>query len=116
MGLADETKVISDIFSKEFEVISVCCKLCGLSKEIFGVPNVKEGEFEAICNPAGQAELLNCSNVDINIVLGLCVGHDILFSKYAEAPCTVFAVKDRLLANNPLGVVYSGYWRKKYKV
>ncbi|WP_031516928.1 DUF1847 domain-containing protein [Desulfofalx alkaliphila] len=116
VGLADESRIVSDIFSKEFEVMSVCCKLCGLDKKDFDVPKVKDGRFEAICNPVGQAEILNRSNVDINVLIGLCVGHDILFTKYAKAPCTVFAVKDKLLANNPLGVVYSGYWRKRYKV
>jgi enoyl-CoA hydratase/carnithine racemase len=39
---------------------------------------------------------------DFNVLLGLCVGHDSLFLKYAEAPCTVLAVKDRMLGHNPL--------------
>ena len=45
--------------------------------------------------------------------LGLCVGHDSLVFKYAEAPCTVLAVKDRLLGHNPLAAVYhmEGYYR-----
>jgi uncharacterized metal-binding protein len=34
------------------------------------------------------------------------VGHDALFIKYAKAPITVLAVKDRLLAHNPLAAVY----------
>ena len=48
-----------------------------------------------------------------NVLLGLCVGHDSLFFKYTEAPCTVLAVKDRLLGHNPLAAVYNvdSYYR-----
>jgi uncharacterized metal-binding protein len=59
-----------------------------------------------MCNPIGQALLLNNENTDLNIILGLCVGHDSLFIKYSNAPVTVFAVKDRVLAHNPLGALY----------
>jgi uncharacterized metal-binding protein len=43
----------------------------------------------------------------------LCVGHDSLFIKFAEAPCTVLAVKDRMLGHNPLAAVYNAdsYYR-----
>jgi len=59
-----------------------------------------------MCNPITQAEFLNKEKTDLNIVIGLCVGHDSLFMKYSEAPVTVLAVKDRVLAHNPLGAVY----------
>lgn len=38
-----------------------------------------------------------------------------LFVKYSEAPITVFAVKDRVLAHNPLGVIYQAdsYYKDK---
>jgi len=42
-------------------------------------------------NPIGQAAFLNKVKTDLNIILGLCVGHDALFIKYSEAPITVFA-------------------------
>jgi uncharacterized metal-binding protein len=35
------------------------------------------------------------------------VGDDTLFIKHSKAPVTVLAVKDRVLANNPLGVLYT---------
>jgi uncharacterized metal-binding protein len=35
------------------------------------------------------------------------VGHDSLFFKYAQAPTTVFAVKDRVLGHNPMAVLYT---------
>jgi len=39
------------------------------------------------------------------LVLGLCVGHDILFFEFSEALRIVPAVKDRLLGHNPLAAV-----------
>ena len=41
-----------------------------------------------------QAKVLNDAGTDLNIVMGLCAGHDALFLKYAEALCTVLTVKD----------------------
>jgi uncharacterized metal-binding protein len=66
-----------------------------------------------MCNPVLQAMILNDEKTQFNILLGLCVGHDSLFFKYAQAPCTVLAVKDRLLGHNPLAAVYTldSYYR-----
>ena len=41
-----------------------------------------------MCNPILQAKLLNRAKTDLNVVIGLCVGHDSLFYKYAEALTT----------------------------
>jgi uncharacterized metal-binding protein len=59
-----------------------------------------------MCNPVYQAKLLNDEKVDLNVLLGLCVGHDSLFFKYGEAPTTVLAVKDRVTGHNPLAAIY----------
>lgn len=66
-----------------------------------------------MCNPIAQAQLLNDCHTDFNIALGLCVGHDSLFFRYSQAPATVLAVKDKVLAHNPLGALYTadGYYR-----
>ena len=60
-----------------------------------------------MCNPIGQAMIMNEAKTQFNVVLGLCVGHDSLFFKYSEALCTVLAVKDRLLGHNPLAAIYT---------
>jgi len=49
----------------------------------------------------------NDEQTEFNIVMGLCVGHDSLFLKYSNAPCTVLAAKDRLLGHNPLAAIYT---------
>ena len=71
-----------------------------------------------MCNPIGQAVFLNKEKMDLNLILGLCVGHDTLFIKYSEAPVTVFATKDRVLGHNPMAALYlseSYYHDKFYK-
>ncbi len=58
--------------------------------------------FEAACNPILQAEMLNRAGAQVNIIVGLCVGHDMLFTKNSNALVTTFIVKDRLLDHNPI--------------
>ena len=54
-----------------------------------------------------QAKRLNAENTELNIVVGLCVGHDSLFYKYSEAPVTTLVVKDRVLGHNPVAALYT---------
>lgn len=113
VGLAREAKTLIQVLSRNFEVVASCCKNCGIDKNDYGMPHIKPERFEATCNPAGQALVLNENKTDLNIILGLCIGHDILFTRYSQAPVTTFAVKDRVLAHNPLGALYSGYGLRK---
>ena len=114
IGLKDEAKVLDQILSKYFKVTSVCCKICGIDKSQLGLKRLDcEKEVEAMCNPIAQAEVFNDEKTDLNIIVGLCIGHDILFTNHSKAPVTTFAVKDRVLANNPLGTIYSRYHRKR---
>ncbi|MBN1364567.1 MAG: DUF1847 domain-containing protein [Syntrophaceae bacterium] len=110
-GLRDEAKITSDILeSNGFSVVSVCCKVGQVPKEHIGLKGnekIMGAELmETMCNPITQAEVLNEEGVDLVILLGLCVGHDSLFFKYCNVPCTVLAVKDRVLAHNPLAAIY----------
>jgi uncharacterized metal-binding protein len=117
MGLRREARVVEGLLEKNgFAVVSGICKVGGVPKERIGLRDeqkIRIGGFEPMCNPIAQALLLNEARTDFNILMGLCVGHDSLFLKYAEAPCTVLAVKDRLLGHNPLAAVYTidGYYR-----
>ncbi len=114
IGMSKEAKIIQRILEKKFEVHSVCCKVCGIDKDELDLERLhsKEG-VEAMCNPIGQAMVLNNEGTELNVILGLCMGHDVLFTKHSEAPVTTFAVKDRVLAHNPLGAIYSNYYLKK---
>lgn len=118
IGLAKEAKVVGEIFKEHgFEVVSVLCKAGRSQKEIIGISDeekINPGSKEVMCNPVFQAKLLNQEETDFNILMGLCVGHDSLFFKYAEAPTTVLAVKDRVTGHNPLAAIYlsDSYYRK----
>ena len=112
VGLADEANIFAQILRKHgFDVESVICKLGSLNRKNIGIKNCDV----PMCNPIAQAEFLNKEKTEFNIVLGLCVGHDTLFFKYSEAPVTVLAVKDRVLAHNPLGAIYqyNSYYKNK---
>jgi uncharacterized metal-binding protein len=117
IGLRNEAKVVEKIFSSGgFDVVSAVCKVGRIPKEHIGVgkdQQIVPDKIEAMCNPVLQAMILNKEKTDFNVLLGLCVGHDSLFFKYAVAPCTVLAVKDRLLGHNPLAAVYNidSYYR-----
>ena len=66
-----------------------------------------------MCNPKVQARLLNEGGTELNFIVGLCVGHDMLFTMESKVPVSSIITKDRVLANNPAGAVYSRYWRRK---
>lgn len=119
IGLRKEAKIFASLLREhDLEVVSTICKNGSIKeKEIYvdeGKENVKLG---VACNPIGQAMLLNEEGTDFNVLLGLCVGDDSLFIKYAKAPTTVLAVKDRVLAHNPLGALYcaNSFYSKRLK-
>ena len=68
-----------------------------------------------MCNPILQAKLLNRAKTDLNVVIGLCVGHDSLFYKYAEALTTTLVTKDRVLGHNPAAALHQAdsYYHKR---
>lgn len=119
IGLSNEAKTLCSILKYNgFEVNSVVCKNGSIPKEFLKIEDnkkVRPGTYEPMCNPIGQAMFLNKINTDLNVMLGLCVGHDSLFIKYSQAPVTVLAVKDRVLAHNPIAALYlsEGYYKSK---
>ena len=67
-----------------------------------------------MCNPILQAKLLNEAGTDLNVVMGLCVGHDSLFYKYSDALVTTLVTKDRVLGHNPVAALYqaNAYYKR----
>jgi uncharacterized metal-binding protein len=118
-GLSSEARTLTEILENHgFEVISVRCKVGATPKEKIGIkPEEKiagAGNWETMCNPIAQAEIINAANVDFAVMLGLCIGHDTLFIKYCRVPMTVIAVKDRVTGHNPLAPLYTSnsYYRR----
>ena len=118
-GLSREAAATHKILrANGFRVSSVICKAGGVAKEEMGIAKeykLRPEDFEPMCNPVAQALLLNREGTPRNIVLGLCVGHDSLFYRHAEAMTTTLVTKDRVLAHNPAGALYcaEGYFREK---
>ena len=113
IGLAEEAKLIEAYFAKFFEVHSVCCKVCAVEKNHLGLEPIKDGAKEVMCNPKVQAAVLNKEATELNFTVGLCVGHDMLFTSASASPVSCLVAKDRVMAHNPLGAIYSRYWRRK---
>jgi len=113
IGLIKETKLFKQVLDKHFTVHSVCCKFSGIDKKQMNLTQIDVNRFEAICNPIGQAMILNDLHTDMNIIVGLCVGHDMMFTKNSVAPVTTFIVKDRITGHNPAVTLYSEYLIKK---
>ncbi|MFP4170288.1 MAG: DUF1847 domain-containing protein [Methanomassiliicoccales archaeon] len=104
-------KVLDD---KGLDVASVMCKCFSVEKADLGVPEehyIRQGE-EKGCNPLMQARLLNQVGTQLNLIVGLCVGHDILFTRHSQAPVTTLIVKDRMSGHNPMPPLYSAYFQE----
>jgi uncharacterized metal-binding protein len=117
IGLMNETKTfVRFLDAKGLESYSVICKVGSVDKTEIGIPEekkVQQGSHEAICNPVLQAKFLNREKTDLNVIVGLCVGHDSLFIKYSDAPVTCLIVKDRVLGHNPAAALYTSQFYYK---
>ena len=122
-GVTNEARRVVEILEgADFDVYSVRCKCGNVDKTVFGVPKEYKivnlygnpDRFEAGCNPIVQAEVLNSEKLDLHIIVGLCIGHDIQFTEYSEAPVTTLIVKDRVTGHNPMASLYSSYHHPRY--
>jgi len=110
-GLIEETRLFVKILRLGgLEPVTVLCKVGSVDKASIGLPDelkIRPGAFEAACNPILQAKNLNAEKTDLNVIVGLCVGHDALFTRHCEAPVTTLITKDRLLGHNPAAALYT---------
>lgn len=91
------SKLAEILKGEGFEVETVHCRESG-----FDGAQICDTMSGSCCDPLYQAEFLNKAGTELNIVLGLCVGHGLIFQKHSQAPCTVFLVKDLATEHNPL--------------
>jgi uncharacterized metal-binding protein len=95
---ADQLEII--LKSEGFNVEKVHCKLGRVPfKEL--VP----GYSGISCNPAGQAKYLEERGTELNVMMGLCLGHDMIFNAKSKAPVTPLIVKDRKLDHHTIVVL-----------
>jgi uncharacterized metal-binding protein len=96
-----EAEAVKQFLSKYFEVVSIDCKCGHITKhEMLGC----EGK-SIMCNPAGQAQYLKGNKTELNISMGLCVGHDMVFNQKSASPVSTLVVKDRTNNNNPIETI-----------
>lgn len=98
VSMPKEAATVGQFLSEDFEVYSVDCK-CGRiqKKDLLGGEGIS-----IMCNPSGQADYLKEKKTELNISMGLCVGHDMLFSQKSKVPVTTLVVKDRINNHNPI--------------
>ena len=120
-GLLEEARTFTKILRAHgLDVFTVCCKCGAVDKSRIGIPEEKKlnkgSGHESMCNPILQAKILEQQGTELNVMIGLCVGHDTLFLQHTAAPATVLVVKDRVLGHNPAAALYmanTGYSRFK---
>ena len=101
ISLNKETIQLKEMLSDDFEVYTIDCRTGRLPANEYLGDDVKG----IMCNPAGQAKYLEENNTDLNIVMGLCMGHDMMFTSKSKAPSTTLIVKDRKHKYNPIEIL-----------
>ena len=108
-----ELDVIRRLFEQAgIEVFSAGCQIGRSSATDRGLPHLEAYPDNSTCNPIAQAEILNKAQTQLNYIVGLCMGHDILFTRYSRAPVSTLIVKDRLMGNNPAAAIYGWHARR----
>lgn len=108
VGLIRESRILAKILRAHgFEVFGASCKVGAVNKVEVGIPEKCNGVGCHMCNPILQAKILNKEKTDLNVVVGLCVGHDSMFYKYSDALVTTAVTKDRVLGHNPAAALYT---------
>lgn len=82
-------KLESILLIAGFDVSRVDCKIGKLGNQEF-----VEDAKGLSCNPAYQAKFLREAKTDINVNVGLCLGHELMFMKKSDVPVTTLVVKD----------------------
>ena len=59
------------------------------------------------CDPLGQALCFRQEETELNVIVGMCVGHDALFIRHSGAPVTSLVVRDVRLGHNPVAALYT---------
>lgn len=99
-GMEKEAGLLQEhLKTNGFNIDMVSCTVDGVKE--FQIDPSKEEESVS-CNPLGQANVLNQSAAELTILMGLCLGHDILFQKQLNMDFTTWLVKDRVTKHRPL--------------
>lgn len=116
VALIRELGMMAELFiGAGFDTISAACQIGSISPEARGVIVDSRDHHGFYCNPIAQAEILNSEGTQLNFIIGLCLGHDLLFTRYSKAPVSTLIVKDRVTGNNPAAALYSWHHHQALK-
>lgn len=82
-------KLAEMLRNEGFEVVSLHCRASGLDGSM-----ICDEMSGPCCDPLSQADYLNEQKTDFNVMVGLCLGHELIFQKHTAKPYTTFLVKD----------------------
>ncbi len=113
VALLDELRLISELFTGAgFDIVSAACQVGRVPPQERGLDMDITDTRGLFCNPIAQAEILNSEGTQLNFILGLCMGHDVIFTRHSKAPVSTLIVKDRVTGNNPSAALHSSFHRK----
>jgi uncharacterized metal-binding protein len=99
-GMEKDAKALRDVFRNEgLRLQTVSCTVGGLPESDV---HSSSCDLHVSCNPIGQAQQLNAEGVEFVILMGICLGHDILLQRNLSTDFTTFVVKDRVFQHQPL--------------
>ena len=99
-GMEKYAQAIETLLVDEwFDVSAVSCSVGGLKQSEV---NAASCIHKVSCNPLGQAEQLNAEKADLTLVVGICMGHDIILNRNLDMDFTTLVVKDRKYNHAPL--------------
>jgi uncharacterized metal-binding protein len=99
-GMEKYARAIETLLTDEwFDVSAVSCSVGGLKQSEV---NSSSCIHKVSCNPLGQAQQLNAEKVDITLIIGICMGHDIILTRNLSMDFTTLVVKDRKHNHAPL--------------
>lgn len=102
-GMEHDAEAVGVIFREHgLRLTGVSCTVGGVSQDAV---NAASCTHKVSCNPVGQAAQFNAEGTDLVIMMGICLGHDILLQRELQCDVTTFAVKDRVFDNDPMRIL-----------
>jgi uncharacterized metal-binding protein len=102
-GMEEQARQLKEYFKGEgLKLVTISCTVGGMAQDEL---NDSSCIHKVSCNPLGQAQQLEEEGVDFVIIMGICLGHDILLHRNLKVDFTTFVVKDRVLKHRPLSAL-----------
>jgi uncharacterized metal-binding protein len=98
----EATAILARFKGQGIKAVAVSCTVGGMPQNTVNQASALPG---VSCNPLTQAAQLTAEGVDLAVTVGLCLGHDILFTRAFAGDQTTLVVKDRVHRHQPLAAL-----------